>query len=118
MGILFCAFFLFCFACYSDPSGALARVFSWSPLRWLGNMSYSFYLVHGVTIKASVLVLNKLLPSASHQFDWIFWCMLPVLLLACLLTSTVLFLTVERPFSLASAHRTRQHANDMAVSLP
>lgn len=118
MGILFCGFFVFCYMCYSDPKGGLARVFSWTPLRWLGNMSYSYYLLHGVTIKASVMVLEKLLPASVHQSGWVFWGVLPVVLGATLLSSAVLFLTIERPFSLAVPDRALLRSTDLAVALP
>lgn len=118
MGILFCAFLAFCYCCYAEPAGALARAFSWTPMRWLGNMSYSFYLLHGVSIKASVLVLSKLLPAATHQHDWVFWCMLPVILAIAMMTSAVLFLAIERPYSLATARKAPAPAHGMTANLP
>jgi peptidoglycan/LPS O-acetylase OafA/YrhL len=80
-------------------SGALARVFSWTPLRWLGNMSYSYYLIHGFTLNIFAMALMRLVPPSEHA-PWLFWTALPVGLLATLVVSTVLFLLVERPFSL------------------
>lgn len=52
--LLFGAFFAICFSCFSMPSRRLARWFSATPLRWLGNMSYSYYLLHGLALKGSV----------------------------------------------------------------
>ena len=34
----------------SPASGPVARGLSWRPLRWLGNMSYSYYLAHGLVL--------------------------------------------------------------------
>lgn len=100
MNILFIAFFVLCLTCFRNPEGWLPRAFSWTPLRWLGNMSYSYYLLHGLTLKASFLVLYRVLPS-DHLGSWFFWAMLPPLFALTLLPSAVLFLLVERPLSLA-----------------
>jgi peptidoglycan/LPS O-acetylase OafA/YrhL len=37
-------------AVYGD--GLLHRLFCWHPLRWIGNVSYSFYLFHGLALVA------------------------------------------------------------------
>lgn len=110
IGILFCGYFLFCYSCYATPQGTLARTFSWTPLRWLGNMSYSFYLLHGVSTKATIMVLAMLLPPAGNRSDWIFWAMLPLCLLASLLVSGAAYLAVERPYSLLPPDRKLQGA--------
>ena len=102
VSILFVAFFLLCHACFSHASGWLARGFSWTPLRWLGNMSYSYYLLHGLALKAAFVVVAKAFggaPPASG--DWLFWALLAPLFACSLLPAAVLFLGVERPFSLA-----------------
>ena len=41
IAVLGAALFVLCFTCFADPNGSLARAFSWTPLRWFGNMSYS-----------------------------------------------------------------------------
>ena len=95
--VLFAAFFVTCHACFAGV-GWLPRAFSWRPLRWLGNMSYSYYLIHGLTLKAAFLVVAMLMPTAGGAV--LFWGMLPVMLAATLFVSSMLFLAVERPFSL------------------
>lgn len=100
MNILFIAFFVLCLTCFRNPEGWLPRTFSWTPLRWLGNMSYSYYLLHGLTLKAGFLALYKALP-ADHQGSWFFWAMLPPMFALTLVPSAALFLLVERRFSLA-----------------
>lgn len=98
--ILFAAFFTVCYACFQQPDAWLARGFCWAPLRWLGNMSYSYYLLHGLALKACFLVLA--MTVAHVQNEALFAAaMLPLMFLLTLLPSAALFLLVERPFSLA-----------------
>lgn len=104
IGLLFVAFYVLCLACFTAPDGAVARVFSWTPLRWLGNMSYSYYLIHGVTLKALFLVLSRLLPGQGDQ-DALLWLLLAPAFAATLIVSAALFLAVERPYSLRVQHR-------------
>jgi len=43
---------LFFLTLYSfEFSGILQKFFSWDPLRFLGSMSYSYYLIHGITLE-------------------------------------------------------------------
>ena len=79
--------------------GFLARAFSWTPLRWLGNMSYSYYLLHGVTLKGVALVVTRLFPPSGDQPLMLIGA-LPVAFLATVLTSSSLFILIEKPFSL------------------
>ncbi|MFL5417545.1 MAG: acyltransferase family protein [Myxococcales bacterium] len=85
--------------CAFAGQGPLRRLFSLTPLRWLGNMSYSYYLMHGLTLKALALVVSRALPGwkpvwAAH------WALLPFAFAATLATSAVLFLAVEKRYSL------------------
>lgn len=91
-------FFLLCLCCFSQPQTWLARGFGWTPLRWLGNMSYSYYLLHGLALKAAFLALGP----ASAQGALFFCALLPLMLLATLLPSVLLYLAVERPLSLTA----------------
>lgn len=104
IGILFVAFYALCLACFTAPTASVARAFSWAPLRWLGNMSYSYYLIHGLTLKALFLVLSRLLPGQGDQ-DVLFWLLLAPAFAATWIVSAVLFLAVERPYSLRVQHR-------------
>ena len=103
IGMLFITFFILCLACFRAPHGWLAKTFAWTPMRWLGNMSYSYYLLHGLTLKAAFLVLGVVLPAANYG-SWLFWALLPIMFTSTLLPTAALFLAIERPLSLA-AHR-------------
>lgn len=98
--VLFISFFILCAACFKNPTGWLSHCFSWTPLRWLGNMSYSYYLIHGLTLKAAFLALSII--TTKKGFDpWFFWALLPPMFLLTLISSFVLFAIVERPLSLS-----------------
>ena len=103
MGTLFVAFFVLCLACFRNDTSWLARSFSWLPLRWLGNISYSYYLLHGLALKFAFLVLSSLIPASGQQ-AWLFWLALPLLFVWTIFPCGLLFLTVERPYSLAARH--------------
>lgn len=105
--ILFVSFFTLCLACFRNPSSHLSLMFSWTPLRWLGNMSYSYYLLHGLALKAGFLALPTLVPTASYS-SWLFWVLLPPMFVLTLIPTVALFLLVERPFSLAPGRMENQ----------
>jgi exopolysaccharide production protein ExoZ len=84
--------------------GPLRPAFSWTPMRWLGNMSYSYYLIHALAINACALVLQKVLPQ-SLQTAFMFWLMMLPVFVATLVASTLLFALVEKPFSLVARRK-------------
>lgn len=98
--ILAASFFVVCFCCFRHPDQVLARAFSWTPLRWLGNMSYSYYLLHGLALSVGFRLLHRVIASTSH--DGLFYAamLIPMFVLTLVPTIT-LFLFVERPLSLA-----------------
>jgi peptidoglycan/LPS O-acetylase OafA/YrhL len=105
IGLLFASFYLVCMNCFLRPQEGLGRAFCWTPLRWLGNMSYSYYLLHGLTLKALFMVMGKT-GLLTHYPVPMFWLLLPVFFLVTLCTSAGLFLVIEKPLSLAAgAHR-------------
>lgn len=106
---LFIAFFVLCLACFRQPKAWLPQAFTWTPLRWLGNMSYSYYLVHGLALKAFFLLLSSVLHGADGGTA-LFWLLLPVCFAATLLPSAALFLLIERPFSIKPKPRRTQTA--------
>ncbi len=80
------------------PGSAIGRPLSWAPLRWLGNMSYSFYLIHGLVTNVLARILTAKLPQGGSVL--LFWGFLPVSLAVASAVSAGLFMLVERPFSL------------------
>lgn len=91
------AFFWLCL-CSLGGHGVLRRVFCWNPLRYLGNMSYSYYLIHGLTLEGIAWAL-----PLSHRTSA--GGVVGLLLLgmcATWTTSTLLFLVIEKRYSLAS----------------
>jgi exopolysaccharide production protein ExoZ len=103
-GALFVSFFVLCFCCFAQPTAWLPRIFSWTPIRWLGNISYSYYLIHGLTLKAVFLALGKLIAPGIDS-AWLFVALLPIAFAVTLIPSALLFLSIERPFSLAPSRR-------------
>jgi len=97
--LLYCLFFIFCLECFVS-SGTTAQLFSLLPMRYLGNMSYSYYLIHGLALRFLFLVMEKVYP-AQHTDACFFWVLLPVAFFISLIPSVMLFIFVEKPFSLA-----------------
>jgi peptidoglycan/LPS O-acetylase OafA/YrhL len=110
---LFAAGLALCLAALSHR-GLVAASLSFRPLRWLGNISYSYYLLHGLVLKALFLGLGLVLPS-HHSQDWLFWMLLGPAFAATLGGSTLLFLLVERPFSILPAERRSEAPAGMAA---
>ena len=100
ISILFVAFFVLCLACFRTPTALLPLALSWAPLRWLGNMSYSYYLIHGLALQAGFLAMSTLAPPTGAE-SALFWMLLPPMLALTLVVSAPLYLLIERPFSLA-----------------
>jgi peptidoglycan/LPS O-acetylase OafA/YrhL len=93
----------------------LAKVLSVRPLRWLGNMSYSYYLIHGLTINAVALGVSVLTNKpAGHAGYLLLFFML--CLMASVGVSFLLFGFVEGPFSLAQRGTEKLHSPGSNVS--
>ncbi|MDE2399060.1 MAG: acyltransferase [Burkholderiales bacterium] len=101
---LFIGFGLLCWSTLAEPRSWLGRGLAWTPLRWLGNMSYSYYLAHSLGLKLAFGVGAALLPPAR-------WgtaggmLMLPLSFAVSLVPSLLLYLAVERPLSLVPGLR-------------
>jgi exopolysaccharide production protein ExoZ len=82
-----------------QPRGILQHLFNHVTLRWTGNISYSFYLIHGFTLNVLAVVVAHLPWAKSHPT-----LAAPLLLILAFAGSfaaaTVLFLAIEKPFSL------------------
>lgn len=80
-------------------SERFSRVCLWRPLRWLGEISYSFYLIHGLVLGAIAMVLRPMLPSGG-ELAWLFWAGLLPAVAAAAAVAWLLFVAVERRYSL------------------
>jgi exopolysaccharide production protein ExoZ len=99
-GLLWVALFgltLYCFIF----DGVLKRLFSYTPLRRLGNMSYSYFLFHGLVLNGVAFGVGRLIDPETKSV-WLFLGILAVNLLLTVLGSLILFLLIEKPFSLAN----------------
>jgi exopolysaccharide production protein ExoZ len=83
-------------------AGPATRLFSFGPLRWLGNMSYTYYLMHYLGLYLFFLALGKLAPTL--QGSVLLYCgLIPVAIILTLGLSVPVYLFIERPFSLKPA---------------
>lgn len=98
-------------------SGFLSRIFSWDYLRWIGNISYSYYLIHGLTLHGVRFVMNRLfLPTPrSALFDAI---LLAACVLVTILCAAVLYLLVEKPLSWSNTARKVRPPNPLLQEVP
>jgi peptidoglycan/LPS O-acetylase OafA/YrhL len=100
------AIFVLYLDCVANLDSLTARLFSWKPMRWFGNISYSYFLIHGLTLQFLVLLLARILPPQGDS-AYIFWIGLPITFLISIFPTIILFLTVERPYSLLPAEKRR-----------
>ena len=110
--------FALCGFCFHG-GGILSRALSWRPLRALGNMSYSYYLIHGLAIGAVRQVVRRLLQPGDHNLA--FLGMLLAALAVSWIASTLLFIAIERPFSIDVGRKTlvaRGRSQLVALALP
>ena len=95
--------FVFCFFVVLESivgRGPLAEVCSTTPLRRFGNMSYSYFLFHGFAVRLAGEVLGFVYPAALESSAG-FWLLLAPVFVWSIVPCAVLFLLVERPYSLA-----------------
>lgn len=69
--------------------GPLSAIFRWTPLRFVGNISYSFYLMHGLALHG----LRAILPKDVSP-----WLALAPAMAAALVAASLLFILAEKPF--------------------
>jgi peptidoglycan/LPS O-acetylase OafA/YrhL len=94
---LYCGLFYICM--YSLAyDGILRRFLSTSILKLLGEISYCFYLLHGVTLKAAELVLRAILPPAYH-LSFLFWGMVLICYASSFCVAWLFFTIIERPLA-------------------
>lgn len=93
-------FFCLCAVCFRD-AGFVSIFMRLTPLRWLGNMSYSYYLLHGIVVRVAMVGLAHFVPGELPAL--LFWALMPVAFAATLVPAAILFVVVERPFSIRPA---------------
>jgi exopolysaccharide production protein ExoZ len=81
------------FAMFSDRS-RFTGVLCTAPLRYLGNMSFSYYLTHSLAIKFLTLFAPVVVLAAHSTVG--FWLMVPATFAVSLIPAVVLFLAVEQ----------------------
>lgn len=80
----------------------IARVLMWRPLRGLGMISYSYYLIHGLTLKALAMAFGMaVLPRELDPVSY--WSLLVCALFATFVSAAVLYFAIEWRFSLRKA---------------
>lgn len=114
--VLCVSFFVLCLAAFHG-NGLTARIFCWSPLRWLGNMSYSYYLIHGLALKTGFLLLSKTIPPSSTWSTVNFLGVLALMFPITLIPAVLLFVIIEKPLSLRGlANRTQRASPGKTIS--
>lgn len=84
---------------FDNPAGRLARWFSWRPLRWFGNISYSYFLIHGLILRVGRHLFERLYPP-DHASTGLFWTGLVVSFPITVIAALVLYITIEKRISL------------------
>jgi exopolysaccharide production protein ExoZ len=103
--LLSAAFFFFSFYSFQFD-GPLQTMFSWAPLRYLGNMSYSYYLIHGVTLEGLAIVFVAFRLPRSSPYTALL--ALTVGFAATWTTSSMLFFWVEKKYSLKHGQKSAE----------
>ena len=97
--ILFVGFYVVCLGCFTGQ-GLATRIASWLPLRLFGNISYSYYLIHGLVVTVAFRLLSEIYPPRGDDVVLFWWFLAPTFV-ASILVGAALFLIVERPLSFA-----------------
>ncbi|MBZ9611747.1 acyltransferase family protein [Rheinheimera maricola] len=95
---IYVLFLLLCLCAFNRQSFAYNWL-TFTPLRWLGNMSYSYYLIHGLALNFCFLIFKSFTPSSYISNSLYYWLWIPLFLFT-LVVSFFLFVFVERPMSL------------------
>jgi len=90
--------------CVMITNSRINKVFSYRYFRWYGNISYSYFLFHGLCLKIIFYVFAKYYPPGHNQVG-LYFGLAPVCLIMTILLSTAFYLCVEYPFSLKNPIR-------------
>jgi len=94
---IFILFILTALSAFNSQSRSY-KWLSFTPIRWLGNMSYSYYLTHSLALKLCFIVYGSLI-SRSIGSE-IFYILLIPSFVATLIASYLVYYAIERRFSL------------------
>ena len=86
--------------CTMMPNNSATKTFAWRPISYAGNLSYSFYLLHGLCINAFFIVSTNVMGTAAWTSQLFYWFLMSATLLAAFAASAALYLLVERPYSI------------------
>ena len=109
----------FCFLCSGVFAGesVIARPLSYKYFRCLGNISYSFYLIHAFVVVPCVRISIVLI--GTEESNIMFWTFLMPIFVASLIPSAMLFLFIEKPYSFRqSLHLKDQFAPETTRQTP
>jgi exopolysaccharide production protein ExoZ len=115
--VLFTSLFLLCLDGISNTRHFTARLFTFAPIRYFGNISYSYFLIHGLTLKFYFWILGQFVPIESISTIG-FWTGIPVSFVLTVIAALVLFLLVERPFSISPARTRKTRTAPLAAAPP
>jgi peptidoglycan/LPS O-acetylase OafA/YrhL len=100
LALLFFSFFSLVL-CSLSHEGVLMKFFSLEGVRWFGNMSYSYYLTHGLTLHGMQLALRVVhFPGQLGAISYLILeggCFAVTVLMA-----AAVYLAIEKPISLAN----------------
>jgi peptidoglycan/LPS O-acetylase OafA/YrhL len=103
--------------CFLSPEGLTAHFFSWQPFVWWGNISYSYFLTHGLVTKAAgVLVIALLPPTQGWRDVLIIWGLPVVTFIPTVLFALLLYFGVELRFSLPPKLQSSPHPERPTIS--
>jgi len=108
-------FFLSLYSFFYD--GVLKALFSWDYLRWIGNISYSYYLIHGLTLHGVRLAVAFFFPQSPRSAVFVL-ALLVTCIAATLFAAAVLFLAVEKPLSFRKPSRSASREIVTALAAP
>lgn len=91
--VLFTGFFGFTVYAFKYD-GILKLFLNMRLFRFMGQISYSYYLFHGLTLKGIQFFLKSTTASGTNPV--LFWSLLPLTFLATLASSSILYFFVER----------------------
>jgi exopolysaccharide production protein ExoZ len=113
---LFVAIYALSYFALSDD-GFLSKCFSWDWIRWFGNISYSYYLVHGLVLNCLQVALD-LLGLPKYLSPPSFLALSGLSFATTVLGGVAIFLAIEKPFSLQKHSAAPVPARQEAPSVP